>query len=407
MFIAANKSHMRTIWGLDTRRGTLAAALVAIVAGCAPAERLGLLVRRPELQPAPEAQQMTHDEAIEVEQKLERGQGKFVVVDLDHNELRFMDGETVVWSGLVGTGTGLRLRGENGEWDFSTPNGLFHVQFKELDPVWLLPDWYFVEHDLPIPPKNAPERRVPGGLGAAAVYLGSEIAIHGTDKPELLGQRVSHGCIRLADPNAMRLFHNVQIGTPVVIIGGENFDPDRRRETAAVENSNSPPDSAASPEELTTEELLQRLDSQIRVADVSADWTGTVSELIRRGLDDDAIALRAVLRRAGQSDNEAFEREYDTFVADAYSRGAMRAVVSLARIEEEERERAAAVIVRATMDLYPGRLDDPVAPWPTRRVAPWALGPEGTSGWEALAAAEEEYRTSVVDNRVVLQAEGR
>src|SRR6202008_762316 len=63
----------------------------------------------------------------------------------------------------------------------------------------------------PVPPLESPARKEEGGLGAAAVFLGDEIAIHGTDKPELLGRRVSHGCIRL--------FHDVQVGPPVVIVG--------------------------------------------------------------------------------------------------------------------------------------------------------------------------------------------
>jgi hypothetical protein len=69
--------------------------------------------------------------------------------------------------------------------------------------------------------------------------------------------------------------------------------------------------------------------------------------------------------------------------------------VSLARIEPEARGRAAYSIVTATMDLYPGGAADPRAPWPTRRVPPEGLGPAGRAGWEALAAAEKDYRTAL------------
>ncbi|HEU0078910.1 MAG TPA: L,D-transpeptidase, partial [Longimicrobiaceae bacterium] len=155
--------------------------------------------------------------------------GKYVVViDLDANLLHFTRDRRVLWSAPVGTGTGLRLEGPDGEWDFSTPDGVFHVQYKEESPVWMAPDWYFVENKLPVPPPGDPKRRFPGGLGAAAVYIGEGLAIHGTDKPDLLGQRVSHGCIRLHNRDAVRLFHNVQVGTEVVIVGGE-----RAREEAA------------------------------------------------------------------------------------------------------------------------------------------------------------------------------
>jgi hypothetical protein len=55
------------------------------------------------------------------------GKSGIVVVDLDVNQLRFMDGERVLWSAPVGTGTGLQLRSKDGEWDFSTPTGVFLV----------------------------------------------------------------------------------------------------------------------------------------------------------------------------------------------------------------------------------------------------------------------------------------
>lgn len=328
--------------------------------------------------------------------------GFHVVIDLDANELRFMDGRQVVWAGLVGTGTGLTLTSKDGDWEFSTPNGVFHVQRKEENPVWILPDWYFVKEGRPIPPENSPLRRVPGALGSAAVYLSDEIAIHGTDKPELLGQRVSHGCIRLSDEHALRLFHNVQVGTPVVIRGGERLARMRPEDIPTPTNPKPSPRQANPLARVATAQLLTRLDRQLVTGDTSTAWTATARELIRRGLDDDAIALRGVLARAGTSGLERVDREYATFLADAFSRGSMRAVVSLARIDEKARERAAVAVVEALMDLYPGELDVPAAPWPTSRVPNWRLGPEGTQGWKALRAAEELYRERPPGVRLVL-----
>lgn len=381
------------------------AALLGVASGCATAggviESAGALVG---IGPAATEARATR-QAVEVRKELARGARKYVVVDLDENELRFMDGEDVLWSGPVGTGTGLRLRGEESEWDFSTPNGVFNVQFKEQDPVWILPDWYFVKNEMPIPPEDSPLRRMPGALGAAAVYLGDEIAIHGTDKPELLGQRVSHGCIRLADANAIRLFHNVQIGTPIIIVGGKNI---RESASAPPTNPGTPPKKAADPAtKLSTAQLLKRLDGQVATAATSSGWTETTSILIARGLDDDADALRGVLRRAGRTDNISFEREYATFVADAFARGSLRAVVSLARIDEDARLRAARAIVQATMDLYYGSIDDPGAPWPTKRVPDWRLGPEGSKGWSALRDAEIVYRQDDSRPRIELRIASR
>jgi hypothetical protein len=267
--------------------------------------------------------------------------GTYVVVDLDHNMLRVMQDDVKLWEAPVGTGTGLRLRGEDGDWHFSTPRGVFQIQFKEELPVWVLPDWYYVEKDLPIPPQNAPERKQKNQLGVAAVYLGDEIAIHGTERPELLGKRVSHGCIRL---------------------------------------------------ENRSEEILRRLDSQLARADTVSEWVPLVSRLITRGLKDDAPALRGLLERAGTAATDRKKREFGTFLADLFTRGSLRTVVSLARIDEDARDRAASDIVEATLSLYPLSLDAPGAPWPSHRVPPTRLGPDGRSGWQALADAEAAFR---------------
>jgi hypothetical protein len=240
----------------------------------------------------------------------------------------------------------------------------------------------------PVPPVTSPARRAPGQLGVAAVYLGREIAIHGTDRPELLGSRVSHGCIRLDNRHAMRLFHNVQVGTPVVIVGGEHLD----NEPAEVPTDPGRPNVSRSDPlaGIASAELLSRLGRDLERADTTTEWVAYASRLITRGLKDDPDALRGLLRLAGTASTPRRNREYSTFLADVYARGAMRAVVSLARIGEEERERAAAAIVEGTLRQHVGALDA-AAPWPTRRVADAQLGPDARRGWDALRAAEVSY----------------
>lgn len=381
---------------------TVAGLLAAALGGCASASGGAASVDTPvgpgsgwlgaSSQPSPAP------EAFLREASRPDARGRYVLVDLDRNELRVMDGERPLWSAPVGTGTGLYLRGRGREWDFSTPTGTFQVQYKQLDPIWVLPDWHFVKNDLPIPPAGSPERRVPGALGVAAIYLGDEIAIHGTDRPELLGQRISHGCIRLEDRYALRLFHNVQVGTPVVIVGGEAVSEE---DVSAPTDPGAPGSSRASPLSGTSSEaLLRRLDREIVAAHHSSDWTATASELIERGISDDATALRGLLQRAGLTINQAFEREYAAFLADAYARGAGRVVVSLARTTADARERAARAIVEATMDLYPGDPESPAAPWPSQRLRPDRLGPEGRTGWQAIRDAEADYRQDHAAARV-------
>ena len=144
-------------------------------------------------------------------------EGRYVVISLDEHRLYVMEDERVIWSTLVGTGTGTRLEGAGQKWDFSTPRGMFRVQYKEKDPVWRVPVWAFVERGVPVPPPGSPDWNEPGMLGTTAIYLEEDIAVHGTNHPELLGQAVSHGCIRMTNETARRLYHDAPVGTPVII----------------------------------------------------------------------------------------------------------------------------------------------------------------------------------------------
>jgi hypothetical protein len=45
-----------------------------------------------------------------------------------------------------------------------------------------------------------------------------QIGIHGTNKDGSIGQSVSHGCIRLRNPDIVRLAHELPLGTPVTIV---------------------------------------------------------------------------------------------------------------------------------------------------------------------------------------------
>jgi hypothetical protein len=47
---------------------------------------------------------------------------------------------------------------------------------------------------------------------------GGVVGIHGTDEPQLIPGRPSHGCIRLRNPDITRLWHLVEVGTPIEIV---------------------------------------------------------------------------------------------------------------------------------------------------------------------------------------------
>jgi lipoprotein-anchoring transpeptidase ErfK/SrfK len=46
---------------------------------------------------------------------------------------------------------------------------------------------------------------------------GGFVGIHGTDQPDLIPGRISHGCIRLRNPDIVRLGHLMPVGTPITI----------------------------------------------------------------------------------------------------------------------------------------------------------------------------------------------
>jgi hypothetical protein len=134
----------------------------------------------------------------------------------------------------------------------------------------------------------------------------------------------------------------------------------------------------------------------LKAGDATGAWTPLASRLITRGLKDDAPALRGLLSAAGTAGTEKLNREYATFLADAFARGALRVVVSLTRIDAPSRDRATKAIVEATMRLSAVGPFEEGAPWPTRRMHNGILGPDGRAGWDSLSAAEQAYRASLI-----------
>ena len=44
------------------------------------------------------------------------------------------------------------------------------------------------------------------------------VGIHGTDEPQLVPGRPSHGCIRMRNGDITRLWRMVEVGTPIEIV---------------------------------------------------------------------------------------------------------------------------------------------------------------------------------------------
>lgn len=103
---------------------------------------------------------------------------------------------------------------------WSTPQGTTTIISKQKNPSWTPPPSIRREaarRNRILPKSIPPGPRNP--LGRYALHLGiSGILIHGTNQQGSVGQRCSHGCVRMFARNIEELFQNAPIGTPVRII---------------------------------------------------------------------------------------------------------------------------------------------------------------------------------------------
>jgi hypothetical protein len=200
----------------------------------------------------------------------------YLVVSVADRRLWYKHGDSVLFSTQVATGSGRTLvkeGGAGGHWKFETPRGRLVVLSKDSMPAWVPPDWHFVEQarkrglglvqlargqalraadgsvvevqgtdvvrrwpdgrvapmaaadgreivvggNLIMPPFGTNQRRYPEVLGTRRLNLGDGYALHGTNRPETVGQAVSHGCVRLRNEDVEWLYDHVPVGTPVYI----------------------------------------------------------------------------------------------------------------------------------------------------------------------------------------------
>ena len=142
----------------------------------------------------------------------------YIVVDTENNRLTLRQGDKVLLTAIVGTGSRQFIEEETGRnWYFESPLGSLTVLGKERNPVWIRPDWSYVEENMPVPAENDPDRIVREVLGKYALILGNGYKIHGTKYTELLGTHFTHGCISVGDKDLEKLYKTVKIGTKVYI----------------------------------------------------------------------------------------------------------------------------------------------------------------------------------------------
>jgi L,D-transpeptidase ErfK/SrfK len=142
----------------------------------------------------------------------------YVVVDTESNTLTLRQGDAVLHRAVCGTGSRQFIEAETGtNWFFETPLGSFTVLGKERNPVWIRPDWSYVEENMPVPALNDPDRLVRGVMGKYALLLGNGYKIHGTKWTNLLGTHFTHGCVSLGDDDLEVVYKSVKIGTKVYL----------------------------------------------------------------------------------------------------------------------------------------------------------------------------------------------
>ena len=134
------------------------------------------------------------------------GKGKVLVASLALRRVYLFNGNSLV----ANYGICIGMPG------YSTPTGTYVVARKQRNPTWRNPgkSW-----------SRGMAQSISGArgpLGKAALYLtknGRDIGIrfHGTHKTWSIGQAQSHGCMRLANSDIVKLYAQVPVGTKVSV----------------------------------------------------------------------------------------------------------------------------------------------------------------------------------------------
>jgi lipoprotein-anchoring transpeptidase ErfK/SrfK len=118
---------------------------------------------------------------------------KRIFIDRGERRFEFWDGDRLVRAGKVAVGKP----------GAETPTGLFYVQSKFFPTAEILGAFAF---------ETSAYSKLTDWPG------GGVVGVHGTPWPWLLGQAVSHGCIRLHNDDVLFLRSRVPEGTPIKIV---------------------------------------------------------------------------------------------------------------------------------------------------------------------------------------------
>ncbi|MEX0908048.1 MAG: L,D-transpeptidase [Gemmatimonadota bacterium] len=199
--------------------------------------------------------------------------GMKIMVSVNERRLRLISDRDTLLSVPVAVGMGRNFEYNGKVFRFETPTGRRKVLAKSENPLWVPPEWHYMEkaakRDLElvrladgdtielsdesllvvkgteigrvnqfgnfwafppgtelifdgrifVPPFGTGLRSVPQALGPYKLELGDGYLIHGTHiyNAESVGSAVSHGCVRMNNSELDRLYFMVEPGTPVFI----------------------------------------------------------------------------------------------------------------------------------------------------------------------------------------------
>jgi len=183
------------------------------------------------------------------EEELAPANKPYLVVSLAERRVLYIQANDTIFRAPVAIGSGKTVVIDGVTKRFQTPRGKMAITSKELDPVWVPPNWHYVEiarrngmgiidmsnappnalagypagqvpmrgGNVIIPPWGSPQRQYRGKLGAAKLEMYDGYYFHGTDNPSSVGDAASHGCLRMHRDDILWMYHNVPVGTPVYI----------------------------------------------------------------------------------------------------------------------------------------------------------------------------------------------
>ncbi len=130
----------------------------------------------------------------------------YIVVDRNDFRLRFYEHLKLASTYEIAVG----MQG------LETPAGLYHIQWKQVNPPWYVPNsaWAGALAGKTIPP--GPE----DPLKARFMSFDGGAGIHGIAPSEYssIGHDASHGCVRMRIPDVIALYARTPVGTPVYIV---------------------------------------------------------------------------------------------------------------------------------------------------------------------------------------------